>query len=121
MSQKELKELLEKYGIRDLDELDACLKQYKYLAENAVSCVDIREYNQLLRDLNKFLRLENELGASLEGFVRSFMKGDAMWAFHPTKRIIGEMKIKDPFSQEIHIKKITPEKTLSDFDKKKLN
>lgn len=120
-NKKELVELLNKYGIKDLSELDICLKQYKYLSENAISCVDIHEYNQLLKDLNRFLKLEHDLGASLEGFVRAFMKGDAMWAYHPEKHVIGEMKVKDPFSQEIHVKRITPENPLSDFDKKKLN
>lgn len=112
-----LEELLEKYEIKTTEELESVLKTHKYLSEGKIVAVDINSYNHFLAELNTFLSLQNQLGYDLRGFIAAFMQGDAMWAYHTEKGIIGEFKIDDPFSQEITYKHIEPE----DYDKSKLN
>lgn len=115
-------ELLEKYGINSPSELEDALKTHKYLVEGKLTVVDINSYNHFLADLNEFLKLQNELGYDIKQFVQAFMQGDAMWAYHPGNRIIGEFKIEDPFSQEITYKRVEPNEVIPrDYDKSKPN
>lgn len=116
-----LEDILESFGVKDLQDLEARLKQHSFLTKPENCCISAHEYSNMLRELNEYFKVERELGASLIGFVRVFMRGDAMWAYNPEKRIIGEMKVKDPFSQQITIKRIVKEPLVEDYDKKKLN
>jgi len=116
-----LEDILDAYGIKDLQDLQTRLEQHAFFTKPENCCISTREYNDMLRELNEYFKTERELGCNLIGFIRTFMQGDAMWAFHPEKRIIGEIKMKDPFSQQITIKRIVKEPLVEDYDKKKLN
>jgi len=118
---KQVESLLKKYNIEDLAALEKRLQQSELMNNQNVVCLDIHEYNSLLKELNEFLLIERELGANLIGFIKHFMKGDALWAYNTEKKVIGEMKVENPFAHEITVKRIEKEPLLKDYDKKKLN
>ena len=109
----EMEEILQKYGVETPEELDKRLEQYKFLSEHKYTCVDLEGYNRTLESLTTFFRLQNDLGYDIYEFIKAFMVGDAMWAYEPEKRMIGEFKVDEPFSQQITIKRV--------IDKNKIN
>ena len=50
----QIEDVLEKYEIDDLQDLDERLNAYKFLANHEYSCVDANAYNIMLKDLEKY-------------------------------------------------------------------
>ena len=121
---KDLLDLLDKYGVQNLEDLESRLKHYQLLIDRHLSFVDTQSYNMMLRDYNRYLVTERNLGADLIGFIQEFIKGDALWAYNTERKIIGEIKLKDPFAHEIRIRKLEDDELEDSFevyDKTKLN
>ena len=114
-----LKEIMEKYNISSIDDLESILKLNQLIRDGKIVIIDAPSYNHVLSDLNGFLQLERELRYSLEGFIKAFMAGDALWAYNVETRVIGEFKVNNPFSKEIKI--CEPDNFPADYDKSKLN
>ena len=96
-------ELLNKYNIKTIDELESVLKTDKLIKDGKIAVLDMPSYNHCLQDLNRFLSLELKLGYKLEEFISAFMEGDALWAYNTKTGVVGEFKVDDPFSKEIKI------------------
>ena len=61
----QLEDIEEEFEIDDLEDLRERLTMYKFLANHEMSCVDVNAYNLMLKDLDEYHKIEDELGIDL--------------------------------------------------------
>ena len=71
----DLEDILDKYEIDDLKDLEDRLTKYKFLANHKMSCVDVDSYNLMLEDLEKYHSIEKELGVDFSLLDKICQKG----------------------------------------------
>ena len=71
----QLEDLMEKYEVDDINDLDDRLEKYKFLATHEYSCVEVSAYNQMLKDLGKYHKIEEKLGIDLATLFKALKNG----------------------------------------------
>lgn len=69
----QLEDIEEEFEIDDLDDLRDRLNTYKFLANHEMSCVDVNAYNLMLKDLDEYHRIEEELGIDLVTLLKAII------------------------------------------------
>jgi len=71
----DLEDIEDEFEIDNLDDLRDRLTKYKFLANHGMSCVDVEAYNLMLKDLEEYHKLEEELGIDLVTLLKALKYG----------------------------------------------
>ena len=93
----QLEDILEKYEIDDLQDLDDRLEKYKFLANHEYSCVEAASYNLLMSDVLEYHNIEDELGIDLVTLFKAIKNG--VYEKPYKKNCIGALNFVKPTSE----------------------